>query len=55
MRALLLTLLSIYSLFGLHLHGQETNVNTIGRKLYVNGKDYLIKGICYHPVPKRKR
>lgn len=54
MRALLLTLLSIYSLFGLHLHAQETNVNTIGRKLYVNGKDYLIKGICYHPVPKGK-
>jgi exo-beta-1,3-glucanase (GH17 family) len=23
-----------------------------GRQLQINAKDYLIKGICYHPVPK---
>ncbi|WP_179344213.1 glycoside hydrolase family 2 TIM barrel-domain containing protein [Winogradskyella ursingii] len=29
-------------------------ISTIDRQLMVNGKDYLIKGICYHPVPKGK-
>ena len=29
-----------------------TLVQTDGRKLLLNNKTYLIKGICYHPVPK---
>jgi exo-beta-1,3-glucanase (GH17 family) len=34
--------------------GQSTTdvVSTSGRKVLVNGTPYLIKGICYHPVPK---
>ena len=31
----------------------ETNkVNVEGRSIELNGEPYLIKGICYHPVPK---
>lgn len=29
-----------------------TVVTTFGRQIIVNGAPYLIKGICYHPVPK---
>lgn len=29
-------------------------VSITGRQLMVNDKDYLITGICYHPVPKGK-
>ena len=29
-----------------------TLVQTEGRKLLLNNNPYLIKGICYHPVPK---
>ena len=34
--------------------GNKTNNNVVkdsSRQLLVNGKPYLIKGICYHPVP----
>ncbi|WP_242134114.1 glycoside hydrolase family 2 TIM barrel-domain containing protein [Aestuariivivens marinum] len=30
----------------------ESVVSVNGRQLLVNNKPYLIKGICYHPVPK---
>ena len=31
---------------------EKTIVSTSGKQLLVNGNPYLIKGICYHPVPK---
>ncbi len=30
----------------------KNSIEIVDRKLQVNGKPYLIKGICYHPVPK---
>lgn len=30
----------------------SNSVNVSGRKIMVNNSPYLIKGICYHPVPK---
>ncbi|MEN8812247.1 MAG: glycoside hydrolase family 2 TIM barrel-domain containing protein [Candidatus Arcticimaribacter sp.] len=30
----------------------STLVQTKGRKIFLNNSPYLIKGICYHPVPK---
>ncbi len=33
--------------------GLKTNqVSVSGRQILVNESPYLIKGICYHPVPK---
>ena len=29
-----------------------TNVQVENKAILVNGKPYLIKGVCYHPVPK---
>jgi hypothetical protein len=31
---------------------EELKVAVSGRQLLVNGKDYEIKGVCYHPVPR---
>lgn len=31
---------------------EEMKVTVSGRQLLLNGKDYEIKGICYHPVPR---
>ncbi len=31
---------------------ESNRVSTKGRTIEVNGKPFLIKGICYHPVPK---
>lgn len=46
----------IIFMFGLLLSceksSDEDKVSVSNRKLLVNGKQYLIKGICYHPVPK---
>jgi hypothetical protein len=35
--------------------GAENEVTVSGRHILVNGEPYLIKGICYHPVPKGER
>ena len=48
MRKLLLCLLFISS----GIHAQTKLVHTKGTKLFLNDSPYLIKGICYHPVPK---
>ncbi len=33
-------------------NSQNNNENQIDRHIYVNDSIYIIKGICYHPVPK---
>ena len=33
-------------------HQKKENVSISGRKILVNKVPYIIKGICYHPVPK---
>lgn len=50
MRKLLLCLLFIP--FG--INAQINPVYTEGTQLFLNDNPYLIKGICYHPVPKGK-
>ena len=50
MRKLLLCLLFISS----GIHAQINPVYTKGAQLFINDNPYLIKGICYHPVPKGK-
>lgn len=50
MRNLLVYLL----LFSFSLNAQTKLVRTEGTKLFLNDSPYLIKGICYHPVPKGK-
>jgi len=50
MRNLLLYIL----LFSFGLNAQTKLVGTEGSKLFLNDSPYLIKGICYHPVPKGK-
>ena len=50
MRNLLVYLL----LFSFNLNAQTKLVRTEGSKLFLNESSYLIKGICYHPVPKGK-
>lgn len=50
MRNLLLYIL----LFSFGLNAQTKLVRTEGSKLFLNDSPYLIKGICYHPVPKGK-
>ena len=41
-------------LFSFSLNAQTKLVRTEGSKLLLNDSPYLIKGICYHPVPKGK-
>ena len=41
-------------LFSFGLNAQTKLVRTEGSKLLLNDSPYLIKGICYHPVPKGK-
>ena len=48
MRKLLLCLLFIFT----GIQAQTKLVHTKGTKLFLNDSPYLIKGICYHPVPK---
>ena len=50
MRKLILCLLFIP--FG--INAQTNPVYTEGTQLFLNDNPYLIKGICYHPVPKGK-
>ena len=50
MRKLLLCLLFIFT----GIQAQTKLVHTKGTKLFLNDSPYLIKGICYHPVPKGK-
>jgi hypothetical protein len=48
----LLCLLSIGLLFSCNAEPEATHVKVSGRQILVNETPYLIKGICYHPVPK---
>ena len=49
-------LTTVILLFSPILFACEKDASTIvrieGRKIMVNNNPYLIKGICYHPVPK---
>ncbi len=45
-------LLMMFSLFSCGTTHESDVVRTLGRKLLVNDKPYLIKGVCYHPVSK---
>ena len=47
-------LLVYFLLFSFSLNAQTKLVRTEGSKLLLNDSPYLIKGICYHPVPKGK-
>ena len=47
-------LLVYFLLFSFSLNAQTKLVRTEGSKLFLNDSPYLIKGICYHPVPKGK-
>ncbi|MDT0558456.1 glycoside hydrolase family 2 TIM barrel-domain containing protein [Ichthyenterobacterium sp. W332] len=47
----ILTFLSI-SLVSCNVESQVDKVTVSKRQLLVNGNPYIIKGICYHPVPK---
>ena len=47
-------LLVYFLLFSFSLNAQNKLVRTEGSKLFLNDSPYLIKGICYHPVPKGK-
>ena len=47
-------LLVYFLLFSFGLNAQTKLVRTEGSKLLLNDSPYLIKGICYHPVPKGK-
>lgn len=51
----LIGLLAIPALFVLSACKQEPKLDKVsihGRQIQVNSEDYLITGICYHPVPK---
>jgi len=41
----------IFSLFSCS-HAETNVVSVNGRSIQLNGEFYLIKGICYHPVPR---
>jgi hypothetical protein len=48
-----ISLILLSGLFLLCLNSLKADVvTTTGRQLLVNNSPYLIKGICYHPVPK---
>jgi len=48
----ILTLLLIGSLVSFNIPNHFTKVEISGRQIMVDGSPYLIKGVCYHPVPK---
>jgi hypothetical protein len=50
-----LYILAAAMLFSCISAGGKTTVKVAERHILVNGKPYLIKGICYHPVPKGKK
>ncbi len=51
MRTLILIIV-IFVFCGINLKAEVVSVS--GRQLFVNDTPYVIKGICYHPVPKGK-
>lgn len=51
MQKIVLILFVLFSI-SCHTKNTENTVSTFGRKILVNNAPYLIKGICYHPVPK---
>jgi exo-beta-1,3-glucanase (GH17 family) len=51
MRAIILLLVSAL-VFSCNNNTKPDDVSISGRKVMVNDVPYLIKGICYHPVPK---
>ena len=40
------------TLLGCNLKSKQDLVTTSGRQIMLNDSPYIIKGICYHPVPK---
>ena len=48
----LLFFLAVLLLVSCENNNQQSNVSVSGRQVLVNNVPYLIKGICYHPVPK---
>lgn len=48
----LIVLLTISMLFSCSATTETTDVNVSQRRILVNDTPFLIKGICYHPVPK---
>lgn len=51
----LIGLIGILALFALSSCKQEPELDKItfnGRQLQINEQDYIITGVCYHPVPK---
>jgi hypothetical protein len=49
---IIITLLLIGSLVSCVSPNYAAEVKTSGRQIMVDGRQYVIKGICYHPVPK---
>lgn len=52
MRKILILLLCIPFLFACKSEIETNIVSLSGRKIVLNNTPYVIKGICYHPVPK---
>lgn len=52
MRKILILLLCIPFLFACKSEIEANIVSLSGRKIVLNNMPYVIKGICYHPVPK---
>lgn len=51
MKVLFFHIFLVFALFSCS-HAETNRVSIDGRSIELNGKPYLIKGICYHPVPK---
>jgi hypothetical protein len=49
---IIITLLLLGSLASCVSPNYAAEVKTSGRQIMVDGRQYVIKGICYHPVPK---
>ena len=47
---LTLVILTCFTWTSSHTYAQDVQVS--GRQLQVDGSRYVIKGVCYHPVPK---
>lgn len=52
MKNFLTFLVIAFVLLSCESKSQNTTVTVKGRHIYVNDAQYIIKGICYHPVPK---
>ena len=52
MKTILYTCILAIAFFGCKQKAQQNIVPTSERQILVNDSPYIIKGICYHPVPK---